>query len=62
MQLELAVTQNEPLSNSWPNCFGLDPSGTACCHESKWTELKVKNTAGFETTAVTSMETRNEML
>ncbi|KAL7407189.1 hypothetical protein ABVT39_004627 [Epinephelus coioides] len=26
------------------------------------TELKVKNTAGFETTALTSVETRHEML
>lgn len=26
------------------------------------TEPKVKNTAGFETTSLTGMETRNEML
>lgn len=24
---ELAVTQSEPLSNSWSNCFGPVPSG-----------------------------------
>lgn len=51
VESELAVTQSEPLSNSWSNCFGPVPSGAPLAavvvtspNELSW---RWKNTAGF---------------